>query len=237
MRSTLQPEAEPVRDPRIRLRLLRDIFIAPARAYPAILETRSWLPAYLLVVASGLAALALSAEALTHVALLTQKTGPATGVSPSDVTAATQTFLSSSALFEVFEPLAQWGLTAMTFATVARFKGQTIPFAAFFALAAVTSLPQALGNVLDGIAIRLHGPLAFPSLKAVAVAIPDNLAVFASRANDREVVFLSSFGLFEAWSAVLLAFGFVAFAKVRLATALGLAFGLELLFAFIFNAP
>jgi len=237
VRSTLEPEAEPARDPRARLVVLRDILVSPGRAYAAILETRSWLPAYLLVVASGLAGLALSAEALTHVALLTQHADPSSHLGPHEVKTATQTFLTNSALFEVVQPLLAWGVTAMAFSSVARFKGHTIPYRAFFALAAVCSLPEALGNLLDGIGIRLHGATAFPSLKALAVAVPDNLAVFASPGNDREVVFLSSFGIFEIWSAVLLAYGFVAFAKVRPVTALAVAFALDIFFSLIFNNP
>ena len=221
----------------MRLALLRDILIAPGRAYAAILQTRSWVPAYLLVVACGLAGLALSAEALTHVALLTQHADRTSTLSPHEVSAATQTFLANSALFEILQPLLAWGITAMAFTSVSRYKKQAIPFAAFFALAAVCSLPQAIGNVLDGLGIKLHGPAAFPSLKALAVAVPDNLAVFAAPGNDREVVFLSSFGIFEIWSAILLAYGFVAFAKVRPATALGVAFGLEVFFSLVFNNP
>ncbi len=222
------------RSPFVRLALLRDIIIRPRRAYDAILTTRSWLPAYAIVVACGFFDLALSSPALTHVMTLAARHDPSSALRGAGTAAARKDLFLNSALFGFLQPVVQWSLTAIIAAMVARFRRLTVGYGTFFALAAVCSVPGALGSVVDGIAVWLRPPASYASLKALAAAAPDNLAVFASLHNDREVVFLASFGLFDVWSTVLFAYGLVAFTKMRVTTALGIAFGIAVIVALIF---
>jgi len=234
VRQPLVPEDPAERRPRVRFSIVRDIVIAPRRAYASILESRSWLGAYLVVVVAELVYLFATAPAVKHLAAL----APA-AAHPSAAQAgnASRAYVANVALYDFVQPLLIWGLIAMTFTAVARFKSQPVPFGSFFALAAATSVPAALGELVDALAARLHAPGSYQNIKALVTAVPDNFALLASPANEREVVFLSSFGLFDIWSTVLLAYGFVTFARVRLTTALALSFFLDVIFAFVFSAP
>ncbi|MDQ2908333.1 MAG: hypothetical protein M3R44_03170 [Candidatus Eremiobacteraeota bacterium] len=218
----------------VRLAPLRDIVVHPARAYGEILVNPGWLPAFVFVLLCALFDLWVSTPAILHVAL-TAKAHHGSVRSAANLTAARNNFLANSALFQVLQPLVAWSLTAMVASTVARFKRTTVPYRTFFALAAVCSVPGALGALLDGAVVGLHPAASYASLKALAVAVPDTLAIFASPHNDREIVFLSSFGLFDLWSTVLLAYGLVSFAKLRITTGLGIAFGLDIVIALLFG--
>ncbi len=226
------PEDPAQRRPRLRFSIVRDIIIAPRRAYEEILASRSWSVTYLVVVLSGLVYLFSTAAAVKHLASLAPG-GPRSAPAAS----AAQAYAANVALYDFLQPLLIWGLTAMTFTTVARFKSRAIPFGAFFALAAAASVPSALGELVDALGVRLHDPQSYATVKALVTAVPDNFALLAAPGNEREVVFLSSFGLFDVWSTVLLAYGFVLFAGVRLTTALALSFFLDIVFALVFSTP
>jgi len=222
------------RSPLLRLTLLRDIILRPRRAYEAILTTRSWLPAYAVVVACGLFDLWLSTPALTHVLALAARHDPNSAFRGGGTAATRHNLFLNSALFEFLQPVVQWSLAAIVASLVARFRRMTPGYGVFFSLAALCSIPGALGAVVDGIAVWLRPAASYASLKALAVAAPDNLAIFASSHNDREVVFLSSFGLFDVWSTVLFAYGLIAFTKMRVTTALAIAFGIDIIVALTF---
>ncbi len=210
---------------------LRDVFIAPARAYAALAARPAWLPAFAVVFASSVVYLALAAPAVTHLAALATAGGKSHGASAADAASAAKVGLTNDLLVAALGPLAGWSITATLLATIARWKNQTTPYVAFFALCAVCSLPAALGNIIEGIGVALRGAHGIATWKALAAALPDNLAVFAASRNDREVSFLSNFSFFEIWSTLLLAFGFVALAQVRPVTALLVTFGLDVVLA------
>ena len=64
--------------------------------------------------------------------------------------------------------------------------------------------------------------------------MPDNLALFAQPKNEREVLFLGQFDVFNLWTYLLLAYGILALVPVRLTTALGIAFALDVCSALLF---
>jgi hypothetical protein len=218
----------------LRFSIVRDIFIAPQRAYADILATRSWLPAYFVVLAAGYVYLAATAPAVAHLASLTPGAAHRT---PAQVSDAARSYIAGAAFYNSVQPLLIWGLIAMAFTSVARFKKQTASFGAFFALAAAASVPSALGEIIDAAGVRLHAANSFLTIKSLVTTVPDNFALLGSAANDREIIFLSSFGFFDVWSTVLLAYGFVSFAKVKIVTALALSFFLDVTFALVFTTP
>jgi hypothetical protein len=228
------PQDPVERRPALRFSIVRDILIAPQRAYAEILVSRSWLPAYFVVLCAGFIDLAAAAPAVTHLASLLPG---AKHLSATQAEGAARAYVGNAALYNAVQPPLIWGLIAMTFASVARFKKQAVPFSAFFALAAAASVPSALGELVDAIGSRLHDPASYQSIKALVTTVPDNFALLAANGNDREVEFLANFGLFDIWSTLLLAYGFVAFARVKLTTALALSFSLDIFFALVFSTP
>ncbi len=217
---------------------LRDIFVAPTRAYAEIAERPIWIPAFCVVVAASALDLTLAAPAVTHLSAVLAAhahVGAASSTSAADVAASTKANIANNLIVDAFGPLLDWSLTAMVLATVARWKNQTTPFATFFALCAVCALPGALGSVVDGIGTAIRDPATIDSWKALVGAVPDNLGIFAAVKNDREVAFLSNFGIFGIWSTLLLAFGFAALAQVRVATALIVTFGLDVVLALCYT--
>ncbi len=228
-------EEEPAqRSSVFRLAPLRDIVVRPVQAYGEILARPQWLPAFVFVLACGLFDLWFSTPAILHVLMLAAKSRSHSAYA-AGTPSVRNDFLLNSAFFAVLQPLVAWSLTAIVASTVARFKRATVAYPTFFALAAVCSVPSGLGAILNGIIVALRPATSYTSLKALAVAVPDNLAIFASPHNDRETVFLSSFGIFDLWSTLLLAYGLVAFAKLRITTGLGIAFGLTITIALLFG--
>jgi hypothetical protein len=233
VRQPVVPEEPVERRQPLRFSILRDILIAPARAFADILATRSWLPAYFVYLIAGFVYLASIAPAITHLASML---AGATHKTPAQAADAARAYVAQAALYNSIQPLLIWGLTAMTFTAVARFKKQATPFGAFFALAAAASVPSALGGIIDALGTRLHPPTSYQSIKALLTAVPDNLAMLASAANDHEVSFLANFGVFDLWSTMLLAYGLVAFTGAKITTALALSFFLDIVFALVFSA-
>ena len=233
MRQPALPEDPVERRQPLRFSILRDILIAPKRAFADILVTRSWLPAYFVYLIAGFAYLASIAPAITHLTALLAHATHRTPVAAAD---ASRAYVAQAALYNSIQPLLVWGLTAMTFTAFARFKRQPTPYGAFFALAAAASVPSALGGIVDAIGVRLHAPASYPTIKALLTAVPDNLALLASAANDHEVTFLANFGIFDIWSTMLLAYGLVALTGAKITTALALSFFLDIVFALVFSA-
>ncbi len=219
-----------------RFAVVRDIFVAPGRAFATLLVAPTWIAAYAAALVTSAVYLLVTQPAVTHLtALLDPKIGAhPTAAQLADV--ATRSIETNGADYAI-QPLVFWGLSAMTLSIVARFKGKRIPFRAGFALAANCSLPGAIGSLVAAAGVALHPPDSFQSVRAFAIAVPDNLAVFAAPGRNAEAAFLASFGVFDVWSAILLAYGFVAFAQVRLTTALVLSFGLAVIFVLYTVAP
>ena len=212
-----------------RLGVVRDVFIAPGRAFAALLVSPSWIIAYALgLLASGIYMLATQPAVTRLTALLDPKIGA--HPTPAQLADVTTRSIETNAFAYAIEPLVFWGMSAITFSIVARFKQRRIPFRTGFALAANCSLPSAIGSLVAAAGVAARPPDSFQTLQAFVTAVPDNLAVFAVPGRNQEAAFLASFGLFDVWSALLLAYGFVAFAQVRLTTALVLSFGLAVIF-------
>ncbi|GAC1299274.1 MAG: hypothetical protein NVSMB19_03030 [Vulcanimicrobiaceae bacterium] len=232
------PEADAdCREPRPRygLALVRDIIVAPNAAFEKIAASREWLLAYGLVVVTGLLATALAAPALLHVFAVTPPPrGEAVPTTPAAVAEAKRNLVASYVIGQAIMPLAIVLLTASALTTVARFKGVTAQYALFLSLGANCMIPSAIGDLITALSIRLRDPASFHDLRALLVAVPANLAVFATAGNDREVAFLSHFDAFNVWAYVLLAFGVARLVPVSFTTALVVAFGIDVLFALLF---
>ncbi|GAC1620367.1 MAG: hypothetical protein NVS4B5_12160 [Vulcanimicrobiaceae bacterium] len=217
------------------LSLTRDIFIKPARAFAKIRETHEWIVALGIIAALSTLSAILIGPALLHLAAVTPPPpGQSQPHSPAAIAAAQKGLLGEYALRQIMTPILTVLLTASALTTVARFKAKTTSYITYVALAANCLLPAVLGDFLSGLAIRAHDPTGYANLHSLVVALPTNLAVFSNAHNDAEVSFLSRFDLFSVWSSLLLAFGFAALTPVKVATALAVAFGLELVFAIMF---
>ena len=235
MSSVPQPSSNDAPLPKAGLSLPRDIIIAPARAFAKIAATHEWIPAYAVIVVVTLCTTALVAPALVHIAAVTP---PPPGTTAPHGAAAIATaqrgLIATYAVGQVTIPLLLILLTASALTTVARFKAQTTSYVTYVSLAANCMIPSVIGGLLTAVGIRAHDPASFANIQGLLTAVPTNLAIFADQRNDREVAFLARFDLFDVWSYVLLAFGFSDIAKVKFATALGVAFGLSFLFAILF---
>jgi hypothetical protein len=229
------PETHEARSPWLGIRLPLDVVIAPARAFPEIAASREWLTAYALIVASGLAAVAWSAPALRHLAGVVHPPFGAAGRPAAEIVEAGNALIADAALQQLLTPLFAIGLTAMVLTTIARFKGQATPFRVYLALATNCLVPTIFGNLVTGAAVALHPAASYHDLRAFNVAAPDNLALFASSTNPKEVGFLGSFDIFTLWSTILLAFGFAATTPVKVSTALAVSFSITLALATYFT--
>jgi hypothetical protein len=225
----IPPASEPERPARAGFSLPFDIVVAPGRAFLKIAKTGEWVPALVVIAVFGLATGALALPAIVHIETLATPGPPRP--SPGQIQSAVMVGLAYQALFV---PIFVAVLTAMTLTVVARFKDPHASFGRFFSLAVNCQVPTALGGLLEVVPVALRGPAAFPDLRALVLAVPLNLGVFAVPGNERELEFLQHFDIFDVWASVLLAFGFSAFAGVRFAWALVIAFALDLFFAFVF---
>ena len=125
-------------------------------------------------------------------------------------------------------------LVAMIVTALARWKEPAAPYGRFFSLAINCLVPSSLGNVIHGAVAVLRHP-AYSSFRAFDAALPDSLGVFAAPGNDREFGFLAHFGIFDAWSFVLIGYGISLFAGIRFSTALFIAAALYFLYVFAYN--
>jgi hypothetical protein len=229
------PAPTPERPARAGFSIPRDIVFAPSRAFLAIAKTGEWLPAAAVIVAAGLATTALVTPAFVHIAAVT-----ALAKSHHLPTAAqahdTMTALILNIAYDVVViPLLIAAFTATTLTAVARFKDPQAPYVRYFSLVANCLVPSALGNLAHALAVGIHSPTSFNDLRSFQLALPDSLGVFAAPGNDTELDFLSRFSIFDAWSFVLIAFGFSAFSGVRFTTSLIIAFVLDFTYAIVFG--
>ncbi|HMD02017.1 MAG TPA: YIP1 family protein [Candidatus Baltobacteraceae bacterium] len=212
--------------PRAGFALPLDILIAPQRAFRTIAATREWLPAALVIVVLAAIGTALIAPAVAHVAkaqLIANQHGHPSdkelaGAARTDIVL---TFLSGTVL-QVF-PLT---LTAMVLSTAGRLKGQTTPFLTYFALNVNCAVPAALGAVLQSLFIRAHDPASYVNNAQLALAVPLSLAAFVPHGSQREVLFMAQFDVFFLWTALLIAYGYMAISGAKLLSALFLSFGI-----------
>jgi hypothetical protein len=219
---------EPRPPERAGLSLLADILVAPARAYATIAATRAWLPAFIVVMTLTVVGALLLAPALEHLITIDPTLA---GSSPADIKTMTGHAVADFLQSQVIGILVLWLWTAAVMTTLARTGPRT--FGLYFALAANTALPAALGNFIFALVISLHDPHAYANLSQLNRAVPDNLAVFEPHDKDRAVGFLASFDLFTLWSTLLLAFGVRAIGNVRLLWALIAAFSLWLAYVLL----
>ena len=234
MRVSPTPESPGAPAPWHGLRLPLDILIAPARAFAEIAVFPEWLFAYAIVVASGGIALALTLPAVSHLVLTSPALLDDVGKPVSQVMADLQTAVYIDVAQVVFAPLFAIGVTATILTVIARNKGAETSFRVYLALASNCLMPTAIGSLLGAIAVAIHPPASFADFRAISIALPDNLAVFAAPNNPRETDFLSHFDIFTVWSTILLAFGFAASTPVKFATALSVAFAITFALA-LFN--
>jgi len=225
------PESAPEFVPRRGLALLLDILIAPRRAYAAIAATGEWWPAALFVALSIVIAVALTVPADLHVLKLTAK--PAT---PPEATVILIVFQAAIAfLWQVFS----WNIVASLYANfcAAGRPAFALIHRIFFALAAVATVPIALGALASGAAVWFRDPASFHSASQIVNALPISLAVFADPKNPSEVNFLSNFDLTTVWSILLIAFGGRAIGGIRLVPALIVPCAVALVWAVIMVLP
>ncbi len=223
------PRAEDEKPKRSNFALPLDIIIAPARAFERIAANPEWLIAYGLIIVLLMCAEALSFPADLHVQNLlalaehrpAETIGEAMGLVVFDSVAST--------LFGIMIPT----MTISVIATVRDIKNvPALP--AILSLVANTTVIAAIGEVLGGLAIRLHDPASFTSLRALDMALPIKLSFLASPSNEAQVYFLRHFGLFDLWMQIVLAFGLVRLVKFDLTFALVLVFTIDFVLAFIF---
>lgn len=234
--TTLTPlsPAPPERPARAGFSLPLDIVIAPGRAFTKIAKTNEWLPALGVIVALGLATTMLAAPSILHIAI---SSGPRLPhpLSAAETKTAQNQIMVALGYQAVFIPMLMAGLTAATLTVAARFRDPQAPYVRFFSLATNCLVPAALGNLAHALAVAIHPASSFGDARSFQLALPDSLGVFAAPGNERELDFLSHFDLGDAWSFVLIAFGFSLFAGVRFTTALILAFVMDFAYAFIFG--
>jgi hypothetical protein len=228
--TVIPPAPAPETPVRAGFALPRDIIIAPRRAFLAIARTNEWLPALAVIIAFGIGTTALAMPAILHIATVTGAAAKHAPPTPVQIREVAWMFTVGVVLV----PLLIIAFTATTLTLVARFKDPQAPYVRFFALAANCLVPSALGDFLHAVAVAVHSPASYNDLRSFQLALPDSLGVFAAPGNGSELDFLSRFGLFDAWSFVLIAFGFSALAGVRFTTALVMAFVLDFTYAVFF---
>lgn len=226
-----EPEAVAARPFRAGLSLPRDILIAPARAYATIAANGAWLPAYATLVLLGIAAALFEWPALTHVAAGLPDADGHVAHGAGAVEATSRMVLTNLLVGEALTPLIFIGLTATVLTVIARFKANATHYGVFVALATACLIPSTLGDLLAAAVVRIHDPASYHDYRSIFLAIPDNLGVFATRGNERELFFLSRFSVFDVWSYALLAFGIAALVPIRFTTAVAVAFSLDFLFS------
>jgi hypothetical protein len=228
------PEAPGERAPWLGPRLPFEMLTAPAQAFRHIVAHPEWLSAYALVLAAGLIELVLIAPASGHLKAILPPPDGMAGTSPAEIKSQLSVFFADQAIDQAVAPLFAIGLSATVMTTVARFKGTPTPFNVFVALAANCLIPTALGSLLSGGVAALRPAASYHDFRALAIALPDNLAVFANPAHTSESLFLAGFDPFTLWAAILLAYGFAAVVPVKFVTALALSFALTFVFSVLF---
>ncbi|HEV3157616.1 MAG TPA: YIP1 family protein [Candidatus Baltobacteraceae bacterium] len=224
-------ETPPSEKPSLDLTPLLDIFIAPARAFVRIGKKPQWGQAYALVVILNVVAFVLIWPAIAHIIAV----NPALqDKSAKGIAEAQREAREGQIFFTVFLPYIQWGLCAAFLTLFSRASQAPIrAFNVFFALAAYTSLPSAVGTVLQGIIIAVHGPSAYHSFAELNLALPDSLALLHPNGQARELAFLGYWDVFDVWSLSLLGLGFATLNKLDPAAGLRIAYSLGLVYALL----
>jgi hypothetical protein len=201
-----------------------DIVLAPGRAFVKIARTGEWIPALVVIALCGAATIALDTPSFTHITSLA-KTG--------DIPTSSDIAYELAFLLLVV-PLLVSMLVATIVTALARWKEPAAPYSRFFSLAINCMVPSALGNVIHGAIAIVRHP-SYSSFRAFDAALPDSLGVFAAPGNDREFGFLAHFGIFDAWSFILIGYGISLFAGMRFSTALFIAAALYFMYVFAYN--
>ena len=217
------PETEPERPIRAGFSVPLDIVIAPARAIATIGRTGQWAPALVVIVLLGVATTVLAIPAVTQIASRTSAPPPFYAVA---------VFVGEQALLV---PIFVAMLAAMTLALIVRFKHPQAPIGRFVALTLNGTVISSLGSFIHVAVAALRAPAAYHDATSFTLALPDSLAIFASRQNADEVNFLGHFSLFDAWAFIVIAFGFSAFAGMRFTTALVIALVLDVASEWMFG--
>jgi hypothetical protein len=172
--------------------------------------------------------------AILHIAIASGPR-PAHPLTPAETRTTQSQIMFGLGARAVLIPLMMAALTAAPLTIAARFSDPQAPYVRFFALATNCLVPSALGDLAHAIAVAIHPASSFHDIRSLQLALPDNLGIFAAPGNDRELDFLSHFDIGDAWSFILIAFGFSLFANVRFTSALILAFAMDFVYAFIFD--
>jgi hypothetical protein len=216
--------------PTLDLGAVRDIVIAPKRAFAAIEERPNWPVAYFVYALLTVAGSLLAAPALLHVTIALASVDPmAAGRSAAELAKAARSALASQILSSLIAPLLMWNIAAMSVVLLARTGLAAYP--RLLALNAYGSIPAALGTVAFGLGLRLHPAGNFANVADLYRALPFSLAAFARHADERQLSFLGFWDPWQLWSLLLIGYGYAAFLKLDLTLALALSFGIGLTYA------
>lgn len=218
---------------------LRDIVVAPGRAFTAIAERPNWAIAYLAIALITTAGFLLASPALLHVMIALGAADPEAASRPAAELAKQARFtLAQQAISSLIAPLLMWNIAAMGIALFVRGDAPLSTFPRLLALNAYGSIPVALGTLAFGIGLRLHPAGNFASIADLYGAVPLSLASFARHENERQLNFLGFWDLWELWSLILIGYGYAAYLKLDLTAALALSFTIGLIYAlFITLSP
>ncbi|MBV9104119.1 MAG: hypothetical protein JO060_11050 [Candidatus Eremiobacteraeota bacterium] len=206
------------------------ILIRPQTAFQLIAATGQWLPAYLVIVALGLAELYLTAPTVEHLVHLSLPAGAA--ASRAEFHGMVARDFGFEAIWTLAGPFVLWGFVgALLWVCAVAARVETTSFRTYFALCMNCAVPSEIGQFFDAAATRLHDPSAFRSTNDVWTVIPASLAALRPHGSTAEIAFLSYWSVFAVWSLLLLGYGYAALAKMSLVPALLLVFGIGLVLA------
>jgi hypothetical protein len=224
--------ARPSPPPGLNFSAVRDIVIAPGRAFASIEERPSWTIAYGVVVLITISGFLLAAPAILHVMLALNAANPEVTARPAaDLMNQARLDLASQALSSAIAPLLMWNIAAMSVALSLRSDAPLAAFPRLLALNAFGNIPSALGTLAFGIGLRLHSAGNFTSVADLYHAVPLSLAAFAPHADERQLSFLAFWDPWQLWSLILIGYGYAAFLKLNLTIALALSFSIGLVYA------
>ncbi len=204
-----------------------EIFVAPTRAFERIAVLPEWVLSFALVAAMLTVAKLLEYPALVHLTAVLDRTRPAAlHASPSDVLEISVLDATLGSLIGIILPAIAYTI----FAASRDFK-KLACYPAILSLVTNATLIFALGEVFSAVGVRLHDPASFNTQAQFDMAFPDRLTFLAT--NPAQADFLTHFSVFDTWSDIVVAFGLVRLAGVKLVPALVFVFTLDLVFAFI----
>lgn len=201
------------------------VLLAPEKTFRALAARPSWLPAMLLLVASGLALSLVVTPKLD----MKQVIREAIEESGQDVSAAqldrqvemADKFKWIGTASQVVLQPAFYLLMAVVFMVIFRLLGSEIDFPRTLAVSVHGMMPFAVATLLTIPVVMMRANL---SLKDVQNAryLHSNLASFASESTAKPIMaLLASVDLFSIWTIVLLSIGFRVVGKLSRAAAIG----------------